>query len=273
MKKVLLITVITVLCVELVTRLYCALEYKSAIHDSPKEIIYRVIYPVLRENNTKTTKDDGYFDILILGSSTMEMHYNVIGRLITEKLWFKGIKTRVFNLSMAGQTSLDQYYKYKSLENRYDLILYYDAINDLRANNAPASEFSQDYRHYSVYRVLHDLEKPRIFVTPLLIQLMIQKPIEKLGWLGLVPTDKPIKGWEKHGSDIKTKWPYHRNLKRIAEIANERGEKLVLITFAYYENEDYSCNQYYGYPVSMWGLKENVVAGLKVHHEMIRKVA
>src|SRR3990167_347357 len=264
------------LLLEASTRVFWSAKLKCSPLSAPKTYVQKMIYPVLHRSGKDMSRVDGYYDVLLLGSSTLQVHNDVIARSLTEKLNYAlGYKVRVVSFAMAGQTSLDDYYKYKATEGRFDVVIFYDSINDLRANNCPSQVFREDYSHYSIYRVLSFLDKHPNFplYSPILLQLVIQRPLEKLGWFGLVPTDKPREDWVAYGGDFKSQYSYMRNVASIIKLARDRDEELILMTFATSPKDDYACLWQYGYPVTMWGHPKNVSKGVFLHNIMLRTLA
>ena len=59
---------------------------------------------------------------------------------------------------MPGHASRDSWLKYSALgAARFDLVLFYQGINDARANNAPPEVFREDYAHYAWYETVNAL--------------------------------------------------------------------------------------------------------------------
>lgn len=272
MSRIILIILISALLLEGNCRLYFTSKFGIPLTSSPKTIILNMVYPVLRENQVEATGTDRYYDILLLGSSTIQTHHQVMARILNEEV--RADKpVRVTSLAMAGHTSLDQLLKYKEFDKKFEAVIFYDAINDLRANNCPDYVFKPDYSHYSVYRVLSFLDRHEFpLLIPILAQLIIQKPMEKLWMFGLVPTDKPRREWMEFGERVKSKVSYEKNLERLIKIAKSRHDRLILVTFVYSFN-DYSRQDWYGYPITMWGSLENVLNGIETHNKILRKLS
>ena len=75
-------------------------------------------------------------------------------------------------------------------------------------------------------------------------------------------------------------------LEAILELADTSGTPILLMTFAYHVPKDYTFQRFVDgkldydpldyatdLPIELWGIPENVVAGLRAHNEVIREVA
>ena len=94
--------------------------------------------------------------------------------------------------------------------------------------------------------------------------------------------DQPKREWHQHGADVRTPPSFRANLGRIAELARERGDRLVLMTYAYHIPANYSEEAFreraldYGThssPVSLWGTPANVARAIDLHNEAVRDLA
>ena len=280
MKSTVIRAVLTALAALFLLETGVRIAYSVKTHlsplSAPKTYVFKLLYPVLDRSDETLNRVDGYYDILLLGSSVLATHNDLIARSLTEKLSYKLKRpVRVVSFAMAGQTSLDQYYKYKETKSRFDIVIFYESINDLRANNCPSDIFREDYSHYSVYRVLAFLDKhPKFpFLLPVITQLALQRPMEKLAMFGLVPTDKPREDWVAYGGDFKSQYSYMKNVASIIKIARDRNERLILMSFATSPKDDYACIEQYGYPTTMWGHPKNVSKGVFLHNVMLKTLA
>ena len=134
----------------MISRGYWSLR-KDAPFFSPTRYFY---YPELRDiERIKIDNNDKCFDILLLGGSVLNRNWGNISHLFLEKVTYaKKQKIRVHNLSEPGHTSRDSYFKYRNLfDKKFDLVLIYHGINDLRLNNCPPHIYKADYSHYSWY--------------------------------------------------------------------------------------------------------------------------
>ncbi len=252
----------------------------------PGEIIYRY-YPQLKAMEEPEPRDrDGYYDILLLGASTLNNAWgNIEGTLSCKLEGRLGRKIRIFNFSKPAFSSRDSYLMYDRLRHRkFDLVLLYDGINDLRANNCPHSFFKDDYSMYYWY------DEINIFLAHKEINfLTLPYSLHTLGskiWAkctsSQVTTHLPKEEWVRYGCEIKTKECFKSNIEKIVDIAGGKKEHLVLMTFAYYIPHNYSLQMFQGKvldygrhqcPVEYWGKPECVARGMTVHNEVIKDIA
>lgn len=255
----------------------------------PSEMTY-VFYPEARAvKNATVVKGDGVFDVFLLGASVLNNGWGNIEELLGNALQSKTAgKVKVHTVAIPAHTSLDSYYKFRHVaEKPFDLVLFYDAINEVRANNCPPGMFAQDYSHYSWYKniALFDGHKEaRFLVFPWALHYAASRVWKKLHGIKYVPIHEPTPEWTAYGSDIKTADTFRKNLTRLLDLAKAKGDTVMLMTFAYYVPEDYSQEKFkakaldYAYtPNSMaietWGRPENVVKGIQAHNEVLRDLA
>lgn len=240
--------------------------------------IYRIFYPEMQGvESASIDADDGSFDVLMLGASVLDPQFGNIERLLREKLAAKASRpSRVFNVSALAHTSLDSLYKYRHLsDKRFDLVLFYHGINEVRANNCPASVFKNDYSHYAWYRLLNDYEHSTtagLVVFPYTLRFALIKFEERLGSHKYLPAHQPRTDWLEHGSNIKTKGPFRANLSGIIALARQRGDRVMPMTFSFYQTEGfvYPSNRT---PIYLWGRPEAVVAGIGAHNAVVEELA
>jgi hypothetical protein len=250
------------------------------------EAIRRTFYPEMatsRVDQVAPGHADGSFDVLLLGGSVVYPAYGKIGERLEAALQEKlGRKVRVVNLSYPGRTSLDSRLKYENLaDKRWDLVLAYHGINDVFLNNCPPGGFRSNYAHaYRQYGAQYDLRRhPEVDFCelPYTAAFLIKSFLER--WRR---TNAPRKDLQSYGSDIRTPPSFEANLEAIARTAGERGDPLVLNTFAYYLPADYSEEAFrakgldyanYSGSALPWGEAPNIVRTLDLHNERVRRVA
>ena len=273
------------LLLEVCSRGLWAVRYGVPFFESEK-IIY-AFYPELREvEQEEIRREDGYFDILLLGGSVLNDRFGSVRQILLEKLTLKTIEeVRVHNLAVPAHTSLDSYYKYRRLlDKNFDLVLFYHGINEVRANNSPRSLFKKDYSHFTWYERINELEKHReisLIAFPYTLKFLLLVAMHRIGLSEHTPV-KPTEEWAQYGDVIKTAASFEENLTSILRIADRKKEGVLLMTFAYYIPGDYSLIKFnnkaldYGKhskPIEIWGKPANVAAGITTHNEIIKDVA
>jgi hypothetical protein len=256
----------------------------------PADNLYKSYYTNLdavRQSNIRS--DDDIFDVLILGGSVVSTPWsNLEARLDTIlRSEYKGKKFAFYNIAGAGHTSLDNAIKYALLDKqRFDLIFYYEAINENRANNIPAKDFRQDYSHIQWYNEIYLLRAhPEINITviPYVVDKAIRFIRDHIRKRVFISQEKVDPAYAAFGSDIKTAEPYRKNVERLIKTAASRGDKLVLMSYATYfppnvkltgEEKDmkYFAGCRFASPVTIWGTPENVRKGIGVHNLELRKL-
>ena len=267
-------------------RLVLKFQYGSGFF-RPESGIYHY-YPRLHEvKRLQIHRDDGLLDVLLLGASVLDE----VGPHLFSRLEHRNPgSVRVHNLAVPAHTSLDSYYKYRRLSDKeFDLVVFYHAINETRANNIQASDFKDDYSHYAWYETVNVFERyraPQLSAIPLALSLAVARAKEQLGFARYLPVENPSRNDTQYGKNVKTRQAFGRNLEAILELANARGTPVLLMTFAYHVPEDYTFQRFVdrkldydpihydtNLPIELWGKPENVVAGLRAHNEVIREAA
>ncbi len=265
-------------------------------HDLPllspaSELVYR-FYPDLQD----ALRDDrqGALRILILGGSTLNRGFCDAELRLQEQLasWL-GRDVRIVNLAVAAQGSLDSYYKYWYLrQQHFDLVMLYNGINELRANDVPDELWRDDYSHYAWYDEVnfffrhYDLTRYGL-ILPFYLQhqwvSLDRKIISKdrkvpYNSAGIRPE------WMQFGASIKSAAPFRDNVERTLALARQKREPVLLLTFAYSIPAGYSREKFEqgrlgysrekrGEPVELWGLPAHVEKGIHVHNDVIRAFA
>lgn len=256
---------------------------------TPSDYIFDGFYKNLKEpagqrigRNEKVTR------ILILGGSVVSSGYSNLDIRLDTILAQKFGKTRrfeVLNVAAPGHTSLDNLLKYRLLKRqRFDLVIYYEAINETRFNNIPPEHFRADYAHvrwYSAYYQLLRHPEINITVIPYLVDKLISSVKDKLEGRIYIDVENINPQFVQYGRDIKTEKCYRANIEEIVKIANSRGDKLILIGYASYfpknviltggeEDMQYFAGCKYASPTRIWGNPENVKKGIAVHNSVLR---
>jgi hypothetical protein len=211
----------------------------------------------------------------------------------------RNLDVKVYSTGFEAHTTLDSYYKYKYLYNGYDfdLVIIYHGINELRANNCPPEMFRDDYSHYSYYKTVNSAVK--LFDIPLLnrsflalkiilsYQEFLKQRIEAShpGGDAYIAEHDPNPQWMHYGKEVRSAFPFKRNMENILRLAQERKQRVLLMTFASCFPPNYNRSAFEtglipygegmdeGVPIELFGLPDNVRQGLIVHNEIIRELA
>jgi hypothetical protein len=266
---------IIIFLLEVFSRGYLIISTKAPFF-KPSEIIYHY-YPELRIFKNEKKDDQRYFDVLFLGASTLNNSFGNIEEVLLDRLNEKmGGKVRIFNLAIRAQSSLDDYYKYRFLRNRkFDLVLFYDGFNEIRANNCPPNIFREDYSHYWWYEDINILEDhPEIdfFSLPYLLHSLSVHIWRKVTHLEYVPIHRPRKDWMKYGGDIKTKESLRRNLNKILGLANEKGDNFLPegYSFERFKRKTLDYGKYL-FAIETWGIPKYVDRCIQAHNDVIKE--
>jgi hypothetical protein len=193
---------------------------------------------------------------------------------------------RIFNLAVPAHTSRDSRLKYQALGRaRFDLVVIYDGFNDLRTNNAPPELFREDYGHYSWYETVNALapyHRRSRFALPYTFRFLAIGVRQALMRGRYVPAEEPRADWVRYGGNARSAAPFEHNLAAILDLAARRGDRALLMTVAAHIPENYSAEAFqakrldYGLhlsPLELWGRRDDVLATLARHNEIVRTLA
>lgn len=275
--------------VELFSRIY--MSFCGYPFFRPSEYLYTGFYNNMQELRAKkVTRGGATKNVLILGGSVVSTVFSHMeSRLdtILQKHYGKGERYKFYNIASPGHTSLDNALKYSLLEDkRFDLVIYYEAINENRANNIPPVHFRKDYTHMRWYRDIDQLlAHPEINVTvvPYLFQKLLSAVCERLGYKVYISTEQVDAQYSKYGAAIKTGECYRNNVERIIRTARRRGDPLLLMSYASYFPEEAILNAkkqdatpfakcYFAPSLLIWGDPEHVKKGIDVHNAALRSL-
>ncbi len=216
------------------------------------------------------------FRIVLLGGSVLEQ---VEPKLRTElERRFGGGQIELFGLSSSARTSRDSFLKYQYLLEQgfeCDLVIFYHGINDVRMNCCPEADFRRDYTHGAFYKSL----AKRVEAGTINLRTVVGEYVDNS-----IPLGEPDEEYRAYGSLVKTRGAFKDNTKGIVQLARERGQTVLLMSFAHHlpenytrkdfeaERLDYAAGQY-GMVVESWGNPSGVRDGIEVHNEVIRDVA
>jgi hypothetical protein len=177
--------------------------------------------------------------------------------------------------------------KYRWLaEQHFDLVVVYDGINDTRMNNAPPGMFCDDYSHCHWYQCVNRLdEHPTLYqlALPYTALFVADRIAGATGMKWYVPRHNPRDQWTEHGNDIRTRATFQANLREIVTTAKQRGERIVVMTFAAFIPADdsrasgaagqLSDGAPHGSPIELWGKPAHVSAALNAQNDAVRELA
>jgi hypothetical protein len=217
-------------------------------------------------------KDDRYYDVLLLGGSVLEQTAPALERSFRQAL---EERLRLFNLARAAHTSRDSYFKVKRLADKpFDLVIFYDGINDARMNCCRDDVYRDDYRHFSWY----DSIETRLAAGTVSVSDILSSSLNR-GTLSF-----EIAEGREFSNHVKTTKAYRRNLESIADAIDRYDGRLMLMTFAYDLPADYSAQAFrehrlgygrgkYDVGVDVWGTPEGVRAAITAHNGALREIA
>ncbi|MFN4145731.1 MAG: hypothetical protein ACK4GN_07910 [Runella sp.] len=254
----------------------------------PSKMFYPEVEVIKKQEISPT---DGYFDILLLGGSAISMDFGFhINKSLDSLLNPKGTapKVRLHNAAIPAHTSLDNLLKYQKLaEKRFDLVVFYEAINENRANNIPPQYFREDYQHIVWYNDLALIEKhPEVnwTVLPFVVHKSIKLITDKINGEKNVAFKHINPTYIMYGGEIKTAKPYRNNIEQLIKETKARHENLLLVTYALYvppsvrgnggytDYRDFAGCQFPS-PLHLWGDPVNVEKGVKQHNQTLRQLA
>ncbi|MDP3937691.1 MAG: hypothetical protein Q8R92_06095 [Deltaproteobacteria bacterium] len=241
----------------------------------------------------------GQFRILALGASafvTREFQPRFQDLLDEAPIFTSsGFHARVISSGVPAHMTFDSLWKYEYWYRGYDLdlVIFYHGINDARANSYPDDLFQEDYTQLLYYRQYAPLfawaaAHPRVsesFVVMLVRKLITWWRLRSDPLFAKGPYNDPRNDpWLVEGANVKTAMVFRRNLEAVLDIAKERGQRVLLLTYAYYLPDDYTNERFlekktdYSFmpesvATEVWGIKENVVAAIVAHNEVVREVA
>ena len=284
--RFLLLVLLCAVSAEVAARAFWRLRY-GVPFGNPGRILY-AYYPELRRiDKERPTRGNEFYDILFLGASTLHKGFGQVEEDLLEQLAYNGHRNvRIFNLARPAHTSRDSWLKYAALgEARFELVVFYDGINEARANNAPPDIFREDYAHYSWYKIVNTLAPyhgTASFALPYTLHYLAISTQYALTEDRYVPKTRPRKDWLQYGRDPRSAVSFKHNLGAILDLAARRGDRVLLMTFATYVPEDYSLEAFeakrldYGLhltPLEVWGTREHVLETVAVHNEIVRSLA
>jgi hypothetical protein len=230
---------------ELGSRLFWALKFKAPLISS--NTLRYAQYPLLREtgaDRAHLTRTRENYDILILGESTVSTAFGKVGAFVQAGL-VQALKrpVRVFNLAYPARNSRDSLLQYRWLSGtHFDLVIVYDGICDARMDNAPPDRYRDDYSHCHWYQLGNRLDRyPTLFSAALPYTLLFawDRIAETMAWVWYVPLTHARKEWTTFGKRPRSPQSLKRNLKEIVDLAQARGDRVLLMTLASWIMHDF----------------------------------
>jgi hypothetical protein len=230
-------------------------------------------YPELWRSDvveTSVTREDEYFDVLLLGGSVFAQAQTQLQRKL-EKEFGEGI--RVFGLAASGHTTRDSYLKHSRLSDKeFDLIVIYHGINDVRLNCCSPGTYRDDYAHCNWYASFTNH-----------VNSARGTNATELKEIGAATTGTPSKELLDFGNVIRTPTAFRNNLQSIILHAENQKTAVLIITFSYYIPYNYSLARMesgqldygpgqYDLVVEAWGHPENVRTTIDAHNAVIRQL-
>lgn len=254
-----------------------------------------VFHAELAEVEQAPPPGPGDVDVLMLGGSVLDPRWSQVGarlqRRLQQELDRQGgeaRRVRVFDLARAGQTTLDSFYKMRALAGRrFDLVIVYDAINDVRFNACPPGLFRDDYGQSIWFRVLAAMQPPLDqplavprdgwLTLPVALRYTALLIAERAGWIETLPPERPREEWLEHAAALRTVATYRRNLESILAVAAAQDEPVLLPLFATYL-DDWSSSAPPPMPreqlqLELWGRPQLVLAGIEAHNAALAELA
>ncbi len=256
----------------------------------PANYLRKRYYPFV-EGMLSVSQEKGTRNILILGGSVVNTDWSRMDKRLDTLFQnaYPGVKKfNFFNVAMPGHNSLDNLIKYKLLKNqKFDLVIFYEAINETRANNVPTEQFHEDYSHIKWYDELNLLiAHPELNVTviPYVIHLVSKTVWDKITNREYISNDAVKAEYAVLGKEIKTAKSYYRNVTAIANYSHQKKDPLLLVKYAYFfpdsaeltgesADEKYFTPCHVVSPVTTWGKPMNVKNGIEIHNNLLERIS
>ncbi|HET6328104.1 MAG TPA: hypothetical protein VFG04_25700 [Planctomycetaceae bacterium] len=239
------------------------------------EAVWRLHYEEMYSTgavDAHLASDDGSYDVLLMGGSVLEQIAPTLEQSLRKEL---DGRFRLFNLARSAHTSRDTYFKQRRLaDQQFDLVIYYDGINDCRMNCCPDDVYRDDYRHFSWY----DAVETRLEAGTLSVSDILASRLNR----GILTFD--IAENRQFSNRIKTPKAYRQNLEPLADAVDRGAGRLLLMTFAYrlpknYTDEAFRAHQL-GYGrgkfelgTDVWGTAEGIEAAITAHNRVLAEIA
>ena len=215
---------------EAISRVYLTRFDQGVLFD-PRDVIYG-FYPELKPivEQDVTDSDEQTIQILFLGGSVLNTEWSSIEARVAEEISSAlNRRVQIHNLAVAAHTTRDSLLKYKRVgRRRYDAVIVYHGINEVRTNNVPREMFRDDYGHYSWYRFVNaidDSRSLRFTALPYFLKHASIRIGERLGLRRVLKTSEPVDEWLVHGTDVKSSAPFRANILGESPAYQDPGDK------------------------------------------------
>jgi lysophospholipase L1-like esterase len=270
-----------VVSLEVASRLYCW----SKMHVSPVATgrLWNCYFPEFDESGIEQgapADSDGAYKVLVLGPSVWNAGYGDLGARLENELQKELARpVRLYNFAYAGRTSRDALLAYRRLaDHHFDLVIVYHGINDQVLNNYAREVYQANYCHVSRFEEIRLLERhpehPWV-VFPYILECLGSR-------MGRVLVPANLTDDLNLGADLKTPPAFRANLDEIVSIAGERGERVLLLSFAYYIPANYTEAAFEAKsldydihlsPVNWWGTTASVAMAVDAHNAQVEDLA
>jgi hypothetical protein len=278
------------LLLEVGGRVFWRVEYGVPLWGATERDWYGIFFEGFRRGaQVPRGPEPETLDVLLLGGSTLfDVAHARGGELLRDGLAAAtGRPVRIVSHAKRAHTTRDSLLKYRLLEGEpFDLVVIYHGINDARLNNVPPERFRDDYSHAAWYDKLNLLARSRPWQARLLLPFGLAYARMDLAEAGIfaryVPRNRPMASWTRFGAEIRTEATFRSNVTAILDLALQRGQPVVLMSFAWYVPEGYTLERFEGrqldyarhkHPIEIWGEPANVVRALEAHDRVIRELA
>ncbi|MDM8544414.1 hypothetical protein QUF90_25340 [Desulfococcaceae bacterium HSG9] len=259
--------IVSLIILELFSRMLFANANRLPFMYSAEEMIYPALYNI-RQNYT----DEGV-NILLLGGSV----------LFENAKFFKEMGRRhsinFYNAAYIAHTTLDSLYKYKYLTKnklKFDYVIFYHGINDVRLNNIPSEFFQDDYSHYYYYKLINKTFKYNEPKSDLFLNSTMGYnfynlfcrfySLTRFRKMEFMPYDIPVPELTRYGDEIKSAKSFRKNLNKIIRMSKTNNAVLIVPYFAFRQAPDNA------EMTNIWGNPKNVIKGIIRHNEIISEM-
>ncbi len=271
---------------ELGARIFLGLHFGALeIAGFPSRLWFHY-YPSVRPPTRESGGDA--LQIGFLGASVLSggRGYGEVGPQLARSLVEMGLRANVHNYSAPAHTSLDAVWKYRLAGHRpLDWVVLYEGFNEARANNCPRNVFQNDYGHMGWYRRLQLLERHseiEWIALPFTAHWVSDEIRQWWKPSVMIPLHEPRNGWTGYGHYLKSPKVFAENVRKILDLAHERGERIILVTQAYSIPLNYSREAFrvrgldynlHLLPIELWGEPEAVRSAVNAHNQILKDIA